>query len=331
MADTVDLQALANRTASLLLDARTDFEDRIERIQEIVTEIDWEELTDLILMPDITNITFDNYENAKDLLDGLVFNPIREKELFDGDIEKYKVHMFISPSLDDAENKIVEILSGAGDDEFKKLSGAMLSTAIRDSLDNKIDQVDDLVHTRLRGLVGGYQTGNTNQNQSWMDTQRNYKRQDRDRTIFKTLFDLAQENIAWAYKNGIKIERLHENFTARYNRLFLDLTAANIAAYRAEVDANIANFEAELRAIVEEIKNDELRFKRDSAEWDLRVRQYNSRLRAYVADYRARLATNLKLLGTRISGGKNVADGYKAIYSAYSGQYSGVALSNSGE
>lgn len=328
---TVDLQALANKTAELLGDAREEFEVSLERVQDVVDNIGWWSVNERTLIDEIGEITFRNYDGAQDLLDNLVFRPLRQQQLVDTGMERHKTHMFISPSLDAAENKIIEILSAAGSGELKNLSGVMLTEAMRSaliqgqSLSDQRDQNDNLA------LLVRYPTPDDVGNQSWLQAQFERKQIDRQRNIYMTLFALAQENVSWAYKAGIQIEKIHENFTARYNKLYYDITAANIAAYKAEVKANISKFEGDLKAAVAEVEVERLKFTRDSSEFSLKIEQANQRLGEYVREYSGKLSTNLKLLATRIAGGKNVADGYKTIYSAYSSMYSGVSLSNSSE
>ena len=328
---TVDLQALANKTAELLGDAREEFEVSLERVQEVIDDIGWWDVNENTLISEIGTITFANYKGAEELISDLVFKPLAQQQLVDTNMSRHKVHMFISPSLDSAENKIIEILSAAGSGELKNLSGAMLSDAMRSaliqgqSLSDQRDQNDNLA------LLVRYPTPDDVGNQSWLQAQFERKQIDRQRNIYMTLFALAQENVSWAYKAGIQIEKIHENFTARYNKLYYDITAANIAAYKAEVKANISKFEGDLKAAVAEVEVERLKFTRDSSEFSLKIEQANQRLGEYVREYSGKLSTNLKLLATRIAGGKNVADGYKTIYSAYSSMYSGVSLSNSSE
>jgi hypothetical protein len=327
----VDLQALANKTAELLQVARIEFEQSLLRVQDVVQSITWEQMRHNTLIDEIGEITFDNYESVTDLVSNIDFDPLRQQDLIESNIQKSKKHVFISPSLDAAEAAIVEITSKAGSGAYKNLSGVMLSNEIREGLIRGQRLADGRDHNDILAILNRYQSSDHTGNLAWIEEQYGYKLADRDRNIYSTLFTMAQANVEWAFKNGVQIERLHESFTARYNRLYMDITQANIAAYKAEVKANIAQLEGDLAEVDAEMIVAALQFEAESAEWALKVEQANSRMQSYVREYAGKLSKNLKMINTRMVGGKNVTDGYKSIYSAYSSQYSGVSLSNSGE
>jgi hypothetical protein len=333
MAETtpVDLQALADKTAELLQVARTEFEQSLLRVQGVIEAITWEQMRHNTLIGEIGEITFNNYESVTDLIDNVRFDPIRQQDLLENDIQRSKKHVFISPSLDSAEAAIVQVTSAAGSGAYKNLSGVMVSNEIREGLIRGQRFADGRDHNDILTILSKYQSSDHVGNLAWIEEQYGYKLVDRDRNVYSTLFTMAQANVEWAFKNGVQIERLHESFTARYNRLYMDITQANIAAYKAETKANIAQLEGDLAEIDAQMTVEALRFEAESAEWGLKVEQANSRMQSYVREYAGKLSKNLKMMNTRMVGGKNVTDGYKSIYSAYSSQYSGVSLSNSGE
>lgn len=328
---TVDLQALSDAVALALVNARTDFETSLNRVQDVIEDIDWNKQHASVLIDEVGTVTFDSYNSVLEALKDvdLVITPTRT--LLETDIDKSKKHVFESTSLDSAEAQIVNIINTAGAGEMKNLTGVYLSNAMRDALVAGQRASDGRDHNDAHTLLSRYVSANTLANEAWIDAQYARKLADRDRNIFTTLFSMAQENVKWAYGQGISIEQLHESFTARYNRLFLDITAANIAAYKAEVQGQISKFEANLKELAAQMKVEELKLSKESTEWSLKVEQANSRLGEFVKEYAGVIGTNSNLMSTRISGGKNVADGYKNIYSAYSSLYSGVSLSNSSE
>lgn len=330
-ATKVDLAALSEKLSENLNDARMDFETSLRRVQDVIYAIDWHKTNPDDIAEEVGKVTFSNYDSAYDLIRNLVFKPLAQRDLLGENTDRARTHMFISPSLDAAEDKITALLSSATGAELHGLTGVWLGDAMRAALlagqetSDRRDLADNL------SLAGRYPTPDLQGNRDWLNTQYGYKRADRERNVYATLFALAQENVVWGYKQGVAIEQMHQSFTARYNRLFLNITAANIAAYRAEFGANIAELEARVRMAASKIVHDRIRFQRDSAEWELRIEQANDRLQTYVSEYASKLSANLQLLTTRVVGGKNVSDGYKNIYGAYSGQFTGVSLSNSTE
>ena len=327
--NTVDLSQAFNATSALLEAAKNEYESKLEGIQDVIDQLSFYRLNTNTLAAEIGEITFQSYASIKNLIDRTSLQVTRESKLLETGIDKHIVHVFEADSLDLMEAKVVAMVSAAGSGEMKNLSGVALSDAMRSTLISGQDNYDGQIRNDAISLIGRYPTANTFGNTVWISEQLDRKAIDRGRNIYSTLFKLAQENVVWAYQQGIEIEKLHANFTARYNRLYLDMTAANIAAYKAEVRGNIAEFEAKLEEIAAQMMIEELKYSKDSTEWELRVQQYNARLQEYVKEYTGKISTNKDRMATRIIGGKNIADGYKSIYSAYSSQYSGVSLSNS--
>jgi len=326
----VDLAAMSAKVAELLLDSRTEFETSLSRVQDVIDDIEWLKMRTDTLIGEIGEVTFDNYDSVFDLVNNIKFSPVTQRDLVETDIEKSKKHVFVSPSLDAAEASIVEITNNGGGD-FKNLSGVYVSDAVREALIRGERLADGRDHNDILTLLAKYVSSDQSGNLAWIEEQYIHKLADRDRNVFTTLLTMAQANVEWAFKNGVAIERLHESFTARYNRLYLDLTAANISAYQAEVKGNIAELEGQLKEIDAIMTVEALQFEAESTEWGLKIDQANSRMNEYVKEYAGKMSRNLKMINTRMVGGKNVADGYKSIYSAYSSQYSGVSLSNSSE
>lgn len=328
---TVDLVAMSNKVIENLKFAREDFERELKSVQEVVDDIDWESTRTDTLVPEIGTITFNNYQSVVDLLERIVFTPLGQQELVDTSQDKSTKHVFISPSLDSAEQACILAANAGGTGNMKFNSGVFLDNAMREALRAGQERADNRDRNDYITLLNRYASSDHEANVAWLEQQHQYKREDRDRNVYSTLFAMAQENVDWAFKKGIQIEALHESFTARYNRLFLDITQANIAAYKAEVKGNIAELEGELKKVDAQMSVEKLKFKVESTEWQLKVDQANSRMQAYVTEYEGKMNRNLKMIATRMIGGQNIAEGYKSVYSAYSSLYSGVSLSNSGE
>ena len=302
MADNtiVDLQALASETALLLARAKEEFESGLSRIQDVIDNIDWWELNENTLIDEIGTVTFRNYESVKDEIENTTLEITRQRNLFETDSDKSVKHVFVSSSLDQAEAAVLSVVNGAGIGDLKALSGVMLKDAMRIALIAGQSASDTRDHNDMLDLMERYRSRDTDSNRDWLIAQFARGDIDRRRNIFSTLFSMAQESVQWASNQGVSIERLHENFTARYNRLYFDMTAANIAIYEAEVRGNIAEFEASLQALDAEMSIEQLKLRRDSTEWQLKIEQANSRLKAFLQEYKAKIATNKNLLGTRI-------------------------------
>lgn len=315
----VDHELFETEIGNAMADLRLEFDSRLKELRLVVDDAnptDWIDINRQIYVNEIGDITFGNYDGAYDLLKNIHFDPIPQQQLLEYDSIQLRTHVFESVSLDTAENKIVDVLAAAGDGEMKDLNGVLIPQATRDALmagQEANDQFENNEHRRLQNL---YPSADTPANNDWHDYRYRLKREDREKSVFSELFNMAQENIQWGYTNGIKIEDMHADFTIRYCSLIYNITAANIAAYKAEVMANIAEFEAKIREVETHIEVERLKFTRDSAKWGLEIQQANQRIGSYVQYYAGQMGSNLKKLDARIIGGNHVSDGYKSIFTS---------------
>jgi len=322
----VDIGAYSQSMATALSGVRSEFESKINALQNIVESIGWYSGVPNLFAEEIGDVTFSSLEGAKQLVEGIEFVPIESRELYDATGEQYKTHVFESDSLEVAENKILEVLANAGQGELVELSACLLSTELQDVFTSGQEGQDAAELNVHKSLLSLYPTPDTQGNSSWIDTVYSYKRNDRQKEIYIALFDMAQESSKWLGKTAIEIEKAHADFTAKYSSLVYSLTQANIAAYKADVSANIAELEANIKQVDTELGIEALKLDRESAEWGLKIQQANSRLGEYSKNYAAVVSSNLQMLNARIAGGKNVADAYKAIFGSYSSQYTGVSM-----
>jgi hypothetical protein len=328
----VDMPLLQSTTEKLLKASEDDFRSAIGRVQDVIDDIGWYQMRNNTLIAEIGIVTFENYDSVVELITDLKFEALPQQDLLENDIQKSKQHVFESASLDAAEAAVIKLTTAGGDQEHvKMLSGVFIENEVRESLRAGQEKSDNRDNNDAHTMVDMYPSSDHQAQHTYLDEQFAFKRADRDRNVFQVLFALAQDNVQWAFQNGISIELMHEKFTARYNGLYMDLTSANIAAYRAETKANITDFEAQLTEIDAKMTIEALQFDVESKEWALKIEQANSRMAAYLTEYKGKLSRNLKMVNTRMIGGKNVADGYKSIFSMWSGRFSGVSLSNSQE
>jgi hypothetical protein len=175
-------------------------------------------------------------------------------------------------------------------------------------------------------IINKYPTSDLAGNISWITDRSNMYSDDIDKTIYKALFYLAQQNAIWAQNKGISVEEMHADFTSRYNKLVTDVVDANIAAYKAETFANIATFENEIRKIEANIDIISTETDLSAEEYALNVQQETSRIGAYVNKYSADVGSNIEMITARMAGLRSVSNGYKSIFSSTAGMFTGISV-----
>lgn len=325
MAAEVDLSEYTRKLASLQTDLQDTLELKLQNINEVVQEIEWYGFHPQLYSQAIGDITFEGMKSVSELVQDLVYTPIAQRQLLAGDYTQRNTHIFNSSSLEVIENKIVSLISSGGVNEVKNLTGVLLTDAIRSALIEGQDKADASLLNRMIALQNLYVSEDQAASLDYLTQRYSLKREDRQKNIFGELFDMAQKNIQWAYTQGIAIEALHADFTIKYCQLSLDLTTANIAVYKADSQAQLADFETKIKKQKTQLEIESLKLDKQSTEYGLRVEQANQRLAEYSQSYANSVATNLRLLEGRIIGSANVTNGYMKILGGYSGQFTGIS------
>lgn len=331
---SVNLSTYQKTVGSLLETVKSEFKTKLNDIQDFIDNYtEYGPVAGAYTNP--IDITIKSVDDLNSLITDIVFNPpTRPAGLEAQQPEKYKTHVWEAWQIDGLENKIMEVVTTSDLGILKELSGTAVDVGLQEAMYNyqrTIDQRD--LEYELDILDGKWAADGYSlppdalvHNRSWLVARYDEKRTDRTRNVFSEIAKLAQQNVQWAHENGIKIEQLHADFAIRYASIFKDIIDAIVAVYKADVDVAIAELEANIKKLQAEIEVAKLNITRDETEMKLKVEQANNRLGSYVSSYNARMQANVAVAGHRIQSATNVAEGYKAIFNAHGGQYTGISL-----
>jgi hypothetical protein len=327
-----DLSALELSTATALQLIKDEFTGKLNIIQDVINRY-------LSYVPEVgaytrpIDITVKSVEKINQDLSKFIFNtPQRPAGLEANQPEKYKTHVWSAWQIDGLEDKLMKLVTTSDTGILKELSGANVDIHLQEAMYEyqRTHDVRDLEY-ELDVLDGkwaadGYvlPPDGLVHNRAWLVARFDEKRTDRTRNIYSEIAKLAQQNVQWAYENGIKIEQLHSDFAIKYSQIYKDIIDAIVAIYKADVDIAITQLEAQIKKLNAEIEVAKLNIMHDEVEMKLKVEQANSRLSSYVQTYDAAINANVQTTSQRITSATNVAEGYKAIFNAWGGRYSGL-------
>jgi len=322
-------QELYNELADEMRSVKSEYETKLDNLQDVAQEITAISPNANLILNEILTIEFTGIDTLLDKVKSIEFLPIQEQQTFDDTLTRTKQRVWqtegIDQTLNEIENKIISIVSTADEGILYSLNAIMIPDALKSILIQAQDKSDQRDLNTFISLANLFPSNDQTANIDWLQSRHDLKRSDRERNIFAELFKLAQGSMQWANKNQLQIHEMHTNYVNQYNNLTFNLTSANIAIYKAESMANIAEFEARLQEINAEYQYATINLERESAEYELQIKQITARLGEYAKQYSSYLGSNFKNLDARITGNKNVADGFKSIFSAYGGQVMGIS------
>jgi len=321
--EELDFESYSSETAASLENVQEEFKRKLEDLIGDSRNISAYGIDIRKYYEDIGEITFESIPSAESLLGNIEFQPIPNRDLLPPESDQYVTHTFISPHLDDAENKIIEFVSS---DYIKGIDSALIGNSMISMFEGLILSNDLFETEESKKLLDRYQSPDIDGNKEWLDEMQAISDLDRKKIFYTSLFDIAQKDASFAASHIKTIEDLHASFTTRYNGLVSKLIDANIAAYKADVLANIKKVELGVKKVGAELDVKALEYDQLSNEFKLNIKQAVSRLNAYASRYSADLRTNIDNLRIRISGSLSAAEGYSKIFQSNALRYSAVSL-----
>lgn len=326
---TVSLPEYSEELGNQLDDLADEFKAELDRLQATARNIAAYGVSTSMLADEVGKRTFHDLSAAKAKVAAVSFTPLPQKALFDASSNRYKARLWqtqgVPTCLNDIEAKIVSIVATADSDALHNLNAIMLPDTLKLILLAAQEKSDRRDNNTFMSLLTLYSSPDEQGNRNWLTQRYNWKREDRARNVFTDMFELAQANMQWALKANVTVEEMHMEYTSRYNGLIYDITAANIAAYKADILANVAQLELKLKDLDLTLSTEAIIFEKESSEWEMMVKRANEMLAEYLKYYGSCLTVNSKMLDIRIDGGKAAADGYGSIFNAWGGSFVGIS------
>jgi hypothetical protein len=330
----VDLSAYSASVGEKLEGVKSQFKDKLGVIQDFITSYtEYSGVNDIahdpidIIINPVTALNSGGYNLKLDRVD-------RPAGLDANQPAKYKTHVWEAWQIDGLENKVMNLVTTSDTGILKELSGANVDINLQEAMYNyqRTNDVRDL-EFELDALDGKWAADGyvlppdaLVHNRSWLIARFDEKRTDRTRNIYSEISKLAQQNVQWAYENGIKIEALHSDFAIQYAKIYKDIIDAIVTIYKTDVEMALARLDAEIKHLNADIEIAKLNITHDDVEMKLKVEQSLSRFKTYVDAYNTAIGANVNTVNSRITAATNIAEGYKAIFNAHGGQYTGISL-----
>ncbi len=239
------------------------------------------------------------------------------------DPERFKTHVFVSPFFDSLSTQISSIVLNGGVGV-----GEAVQTAIFNQGKARLAQIMNDELDAANGLTArnGFDIP-TSMTYAARDAviQRNSDRlEDLNNKIIEKMADLARQNIQDAMAKGIQIEQIHADFTTNFARVFHEVTTAIVSAYRAEIDAAIAEFDGELRGIAAKIDLDRINADLDIKYQDLLLGQFRAESDIRLKNAELVIRQNEEVTKTRLSAAQSITDLLKAMSLGATGSLNGI-------
>jgi len=277
-------------------------------------------------LAEATDISFASIEKAVSLIENITYETVPTRDLIGGNTSPDYGHVFLSTDLDTIEDKLLSIVASAGSDTVKDISAAFLSDTDIASMESAYLQFKASSLNRLTTILTTYPTADIASNIEWIGLRNAMGVSDFKKKLYVELFKVAQGTAEWAAKNVVNVEELHASFTASYNQFLSSMVDTNVATYKAEVSANIADFTNQIKKAGAEIDINKMKASEKEAELSLKVKQETSRESTYAKHYSSAMGNTLSSLEASIAASQSVAGSYKAILAAQSQRYSDIII-----
>lgn len=151
-------------------------------------------------------------------------------------------------------------------------------------------------------------------------------RANRNREVTALIAERAQDTMKAAVSAGVRMEEVQSQFSLQFAKLFIDVTSQLVQRYRLEQDAEIAEFEGQVKALMARVQIGEINANLDYAyqeqllkKWDIEVQSALERTRSYIQQ--AAQNTQIKLQAAI-----GLTEFYKSMVAGIAGQANAIAV-----
>lgn len=248
-------------------------------------------------------------------------------------IDKFRTHVFDDKRLDKMESLLNGIYSNFSVPGAYDFNGQPLREQIQAAFydyqylrdrEVVIDQIDTLAN---EWAADGYThaPGALAYGVSQVVNDHDRRRTDATAGVFKELAQHAQQNIQWAFENGIGIEELHMDFAIKYSELSKVFIQTLVDAYICEIDKRIDEQRTSLLYLDELTKGISLDLEADIKKYELELKERGARLGAYIQATNTYIEAEAGKIVEQLKLATNISEGYGGIFASYGSMFTGIS------
>lgn len=163
-------------------------------------------------------------------------------------LDRYHTHVWQGTNLNALQTKIMEWIDNGGVGISSTVQQDIFNQGRERDLQTLRDEMDIAgARAGARGFRYANSMTRTLQNQA---IQRySDKKADLSREIVRTIADLAQKNVQFAFSQDVAIEGLHADFAVKFADLYRNINRDILDRFRVEQETRVAEFEGELKIL----------------------------------------------------------------------------------
>ncbi len=143
---------------------------------------------------------------------------------------------------------------------------------------------------------------------------------------YAKLVGAVQGNLQSAFENGIAIEKLHMDFTARYGQLMRPAIERDVEAFATEIRKRKQDVLAQMEALDLAIRSAQADHERDRAKVELELSEQSARLQQSITATASHIQAEADLIGKKVALASNIASGFQSLFTSYGSTFTGISL-----
>lgn len=204
-------------------------------------------------------------------------------------LDRYNQHVWQGTNLNALQTKIMDWIDTGGVGISQEVQDAIFGQGRERNLQALRDRLDLAgVRTGAKGFRYANSMTRVLQNQALQEYDN--KQSDLSREIVRTMAELAQKNVQFAFQEDVAIETLHADFAVKYAKVFQDNNTQILERFRVEQDARIAEFEGTVKALQLEVEIQLKNAGLDSDHQERLLKTWQSDLTAHIERGKAQIA-----------------------------------------
>jgi hypothetical protein len=241
------------------------------------------------------------------------------------DPNKFKQATYVSPFFAFLEPKL---------EDFIENGGPGISDAVQQALfDNMRERDLQLVADALDLVRANYGKTGFPLPTSMLRAQENevikkYQddRSNRNREVTALIAERAQDTMKAAVSSGIRMEAVQSQFSLGFARLFMDVSSQLIQQYRLMQDAEIAEFEGQIKAILAKTQIAEINSRLEYAYQEQLLKQWEIETSAAIEKTKANIQQAAQATEVKLRAATGLSEFYKSMVAGIAGQANAIAV-----